>query len=456
MEKQRMTGEKASGGGIQHFWMRKGSPTLPRLTRAEGIYLYDEDGNSYIDVTSGPVVVNVGHSNPRVLEAMQAQAANATYTYPAYMESEANILFGDKLTQLSGSGLDRAFFVSGGSEAVETAIKFARVWAVATKQKQRTKIISRNPSYHGSTLGALGISADSLNELMAPMMKSSIKIPAPFSYRQPEGFDPDSYARYCAEALEKEILNQGADSVLAFVIEPIMGLSGGATFATDEYYKAIRDICDRYGVLLVYDEIMSGAGRTGKFLAAQHWHNARPDIVTLAKGLGGGYVPLGAMLVPDKMLANVVDAGGYHFGHTAKANPLACAVGLAVLREIEDQELMDNAEHMGAYLRKELEGLQNEIPVIGDVRGKGLLNGIELVSDADSKSMFSPDQDVCGQIKKIALKHGLMIYARQASNGEFGEWLMITPPLIVTRAEIDNIVEGLAATLTEFQRNLKS
>lgn len=451
MSKKPLIGDKPSGGGVQHFWLPKGAATLTRLTRAEGIYLYDETGKRYIDVTSGPVIVNVGHSNPRVLEAMQAQARHATYTYPAYMESEANILLGDEISALSGEGLERAFFVSGGSEAVETALKFARVWALATKQGERTKIISRNPSYHGSTMGALAITADAFVDTMAPMMKSSTKIPAPFSYRQPEGFDEPGYAQHCAEALEKEILLQGADTVLAFVMEPIMGLSGGATYSTDDYYKTIRQICDRHGVLLIYDEIMSGAGRTGKFLAAHHWKNARPDIVTLAKGLGGGYVPLGAMLVPDNMLGPVVDSGGYHFGHTAKANPLACAAGYAVLREIVECQLMENAGDMGIYLRGELQKLQQKIDIIGDVRGKGLLNAIELVSERESKAMFSPGLDVCGQIKKIALKHGLMLYARQASYGEFGEWLMMTPPLNVTREEIDEIIEGLFNTLKEFQ-----
>lgn len=443
-----------AGGGIQRFWTPRGVPVPPRILRADGIYVWDTAGNRYLDATSGPVAVNLGHGNPRVLAAMREQAGRACFAYPTSFESDANLALSARLTAAAGPGLDRAFFVSSGSEAVEKCIQFARVHAMVQGQGTRWKIIGRYPSYHGSTLGALAISGDLTAGVMQPYLRESPRVPAPLSYRIPGGQDADGFARQCLAALEETIRREGPDTVLALIMEPVIGLAAGAVSAPDFYYDEVRRICDRYGLLLIYDEVISGAGRTGRFLAAHHWPDARPDLVVLAKGLGGGYYPLGAFLAPAAMVAAVAENPGFHYGHTHKGSPLGCAVGLAVLEETLDRGLVAQAESTGAYLRERLTGLMNRIPILGDVRGKGLLNAIEIVADQSSRAMLPRELDVIGDIKAIAHRKGLLIYGRRSHGGKYGDWLMMTPPLIATPADIDVIVNGIAASLTDYQEQL--
>lgn len=454
--REELIGDLGRGGGLQHFWLPRGTPQLPRIERAEGLYLWDEQGRSYLDCTAGPVTVNIGHGNPRVLAAMQAQAARVCFAYPSGFESEANTRLANTLVEQAGAGFQRAFFVSSGSEAVEKALQFARLVALARGQGRRQTFISRHPSYHGSTLGAMGLNGDSANQAMRPLLRLSQRVPAPLSYRYPPGHDRDSYARFCAAELERVILEQGPDTVLAFVMEPVMGLTGGAQHAPDFYYRQVREICDRFGVILIHDEVISGAGRTGRFLASHWWPGTQPDLVCLAKGLGGGYFPLGAFLAPAAMVDEVVAHGGFHLGHTHKAHPLGCATGLAVLQELLDQDLMGRAREQGEYLRQGLRALQQEIAILGDVRGLGMLNGIELVADPASRAMLPRDVDVQGEIKKLGMQHGLLIYARRTSGGDFGDWLMMTPPLIATRPDVDLLLQRLRATLLAFQDRLRA
>jgi adenosylmethionine-8-amino-7-oxononanoate aminotransferase len=259
--------------------------------------------------------------------------------------------------------------------------------------------------------------------------------------------DAAAFAAQCAEALRATIQAEGSETVLAFIIEPVMGFCGGADHAPPAYYRRVREICDEFGVLLIYDETISGAGRTGKFLAAHWWPGANPDLVILAKGIGGGYVPLAAFLAPARLVDVVVRAGGFHFGHTHKGHPLACAVGLAVLEETLERKLMERATELGTYLRGKLEGLKGTIPLVGDVRGLGLLNAIEIVASQTTKAMLPRSLDVIGRIQAIARAEGLLIYGRRSHAGKFGDWIMVTPPLIATAADIDEIVEGLARVL---------
>jgi adenosylmethionine-8-amino-7-oxononanoate aminotransferase len=266
--------------------------------------------------------------------------------------------------------------------------------------------------------------------------------------------DAAEYARQCAEALRSTILAAGPEEVLAFIIEPVMGFCGGADHAPPAYYRRIREICDEFGVLLIYDETISGAGRTGKFLAAHWWPGANPDLVTLAKGIGGGYVPLAAFLAPDRLVDVVVRAGGFHFGHTHKGHPLACAVGLAVLEETVDRKLIERANTLGARLRASLVALKAQTLIVGDVRGLGLLNAIEIVADPATKAMLPRSLDVVGRIQAIARTQGLLIYGRRSHGGKFGDWIMVTPPLIATDADIDEIVDGLAHTLRIYRDEL--
>lgn len=447
-ERDAMNGD--SGGGVQHFWLAPDAARPPRLARAAGVYMWDTQGNRYLDATSGPVAVNLGHSNPRVLDALARQARQASFAYPSYFESEDNLLLGDLLAQQAGPGFDRTFLVSGGAEAVEKCIQFARLHALATGQSSRYKIISRLPAFHGSTLACQGLSEDPQNSPLAPMLPRWPRVPVPFSYRPAGDLEPEADAMRCADALHAAILAAGPETVLAFIIEPIMGLSGGANFSPPSYYRRIREICTEFGVQLIFDEVMSGAGRTGRFLAAHWWPDAMPDLVVLGKGLGCGYFPLGGFMASDAMTQAVVGAGGFHLGHTYKANPLACAVGVAVIRETLELDLVSRAAASGEYLRGRLHDLQQELPVIGDVRGLGLFNAIEIVADPATRAMFPRQRDVVKEISRLALQEGLLMYARRTSGGRFGDWLMMTPPLTITRAETDELIDLLGRALRRF------
>ena len=440
--------------GIQSFWQKPGTPPLARVSHARGLHVWDTAGRRYIDVTSGPVAVNIGHGNERVLRAMREQAERVCFAYPSAFESESNVRLTQRIAAQAGLGLDHAFFVSSGSEAVEKCLQFARRAALATGGAKRTKVISRDPSYHGSTRATAALSADPGYAPLLASHDAPILVPAPFSYRVPAGLDREQYAARCAEELRDRILSEGPESVLAFILEPVMGFCGGADFAPESYYRRIRAVCDEFGVLLIFDETISGAGRTGKFLAAHRWPDARPDLVTLAKGIGGGYYPLAAFLAPSRLVDAVVSAGGFHIGHTHKAHPLACAVGLAVLDVTLDDSLIANAHAMGEQLRERLTQLQDDIAIVGNVRGLGLLNAIEMVADPVSKAMLPRDLDVIGRLQAIARDRGLLIYGRRTHGGRFGDWLMVTPPLIATHADINEIVEGLAATLRTYRDEL--
>jgi adenosylmethionine-8-amino-7-oxononanoate aminotransferase len=454
--KRARIGERPQGGGVQHFWMKKGAAQLPRIERAEGLRMWDGDGRCYIDCTSGPVAVNLGHGNPRVLRAMREQAGRVCFAYPSYFESEANTRLADLVCSQAGPGLDRAFFVSSGSEAVEKCVELARMYALARGEGSRCKVVSRMPSYHGSTFGALALTGDPVSVgRMRPMLREMPKIPAPLTYRPPPGMDGAAYAAQCAEHLRETIEAEGPETVLAFIMEPIGGLSGGATVAPDAYYARVREICNAYGVLLIHDEVICGAGRTGRFLASQWWPAGRPDLVVLAKGLGSGYYPLACFLAPAHMVEAVSDAGGFYYGHTYKANPLGCAVGLAVLEETLERGLPAQAERVGAHLRARLEALMEESAIIGEVRGRGLLNAIEIVADRATKAMLPRERDVPREIGELALAEGLLFYARRTAGGQFGDWLMMTPPLIAGTSDVDDIVDRLARVLHEYERKLR-
>jgi adenosylmethionine-8-amino-7-oxononanoate aminotransferase len=452
----RLVGDTPNGGSVMSFYARKGTPRPPEIDHAEGVYLYDTEGRRYMDITSGAVVSNIGHSNPRVVAAMQAQAAKVTFAYPRFFESRHNLALANRVCGLAGEGFDRAFFVSGGSEANESALKMARQYAVATGQPGRYKVISREPSYHGATLGALGVTGDAFTEsLYAPMTRISPKVPVPLTYRVPEGLTLDEHAQHCAQALEDKILAEGPQSVLAFIMEPVGGLSSGAVVSPPAYYRAVRDICTRHGVLMIHDEIMSGAGRTGKFLSSQHWEGARPDMVTLAKGLAAGYTPFGAVITSNEVVDAIANHGGFIHGHTYFANPFSCAVADAVLEEVVAQDLLTRAAVLGERLRNGLLALMHASPIVGDVRGLGLLMAIELVADKPGKRAFPAALNVPAMLTLHGLNHGLALYNRRANKGAFGDMQLITPPLISTESEIDEMVELLGRSLHDLEIELR-
>ncbi len=445
-----------SRAGIQAFFQPPEAPPKPRIRRAEGIWFEDMEGRRYMDASSGPVASNLGHGNARVLAAMRQQAEAAPFAYPMQFESAANIDLAERLAALCGPGLDRAFMVSGGSEAVETAIRFCRQHAVVRGEASRWKVISRQPGYHGNTFGALTVSGDkAAHALFGPLLVPMPKVPAPFTYRLPPGETAESHALACANALEQTILAEGPETVLAFIMEPVGGLATGALVARDAYYQAVRDICTRHGVTLIYDEVMAGAGRTGRFLAADHWPGARPDVVVLAKGVSAGYAPMGVVMVPEARAEDLARAGGFSAGFTYFANPLACAVAAAVLAEVVERDLIGNAAAMGERLREKLEAIAATSRIVGDVRGRGLLQAIELVADKASQRMIPLEKMAPYRLQAIGLKHGLALYCRRTGGGAYGEWVMISPPLIVTPAEVDELTDRLAAALAEYETELE-
>ena len=439
------------GGPIQTFYI--GNKKMPVVERGEGVYLYDEEGNKYFDASSGPITCNIGHSNPKVLEAIKNQSEKVCFASHAFFENKPNRELAKNLVNLTGEKYDQAFFVSGGSEAIEASFKLARQYAIVCGQTKKHKIIARAPSYHGSTMGAFSASDDiEMQENFQSLTKISIKVPAPLSYRVPDNFDALSYARFCLDELERTIIEEDPEDVLAFILEPVGGLSTGALVAPDFYYKNVREICDKYGVLLIYDEVMSGAGRTGRFLAADHWEGSDPDLVILAKGLCAGYSPLGALLAPNKIVEPVVSSGGFLHGHTYASNPLSCAIANAVLNEVVENNLVENAKVVGDYLKEGLNNLASHLSIIGDVRGKGLLLAVELVQDTTTKSLFNADQRAIYRISELGIKNGILLYTRRTSKGENGEWLMIAPPLISTTAHCDNFLSKLYKTLKDFEK----
>ena len=422
----------------------------PVVARAEGIHIWDRDGRRYIDGSSGAMVANIGHGNPRVLAAMRRQMEDATFAYRLHFETEAAETLARRIAARMPAHVDRVFFVSGGSEAVESCLKLARQYALASGQASRYKVISRFPSYHGATLGALAITGYApMTAPFAPMMREMPKVPAPTCYLDNDDLDWGARGLRYAETLREEIRRQGPETVLAFIMEPVGGASTGALVAPDSYYGRIREICDEYGVLLILDEVMSGVGRTGRFLAAEHWH-LRPDIVALSKGFAAGYAPLGAMVADRRLVEPVLDAGGFIHGFTYAGNPLACAAGLAVLNEIESLDLMANAARMGDVLKRGLRELMGRFPFIGDVRGLGLLLAFELVADRKTMRPLPRELNAHSVLVEIAYERGLIIYSRRTRGGLEGDHFMVCPPMIVDEAQVAEILSLLEDSLAAF------
>ncbi len=454
--------DPATGGARASRLFYQSRLRRPTLDRALGVHVWDTEGRRYIDGSSGAMVSNIGHSNPRVLDAMRRQMERATFGYRLHFETEPAERLADRLAELAPEGMDRAFFVSGGSEAVESAVKLARQAALARGETGRWKVISRTPSYHGATLGALALTGYApLTEPFAPMLRAMPKIPAPRAYL--DGLDPADpatgahYARMLDDAIERE----GPDTVLAFVQEPIGGASTGALVPPAGYMRAVREICDRRGVILIHDEVMCGGGRTGRFFAAEHWDDEQgaqgrgcaPDLIAISKGFGAGYAPLGAVLARGEMVEAVLDDGGFRHGFTYAGNPLACAAGLAVLDEIARAGLIDNAARMGALLKSRLRALMDERPYIGDVRGEGLLLAFELVAERDGMIPLPAALNAHERVVEAAYAEGLVVYSRRTRGGIEGDHVLVCPPMIVTERDIERIMDKLTRALDAFARD---
>ncbi len=428
-----------------NFYIAKGR--LPIVDRAEGIRIWDTDGKEYLDACSGAIISNIGYGQISVNETIQEQAHKTYFAYRLHFENQPALDYSKALVEHSAAHLDRVFFVSGGSEAVESAIKLCRQYFYDNNQGSRHIFISRVPSYHGCTLGTLSLTAYApLEAPYRPLLKNYPKIPAPYCYRCAYNLSYPDCGIECARELEKTILEQGQENVAGFIAEPIGGASTGAVVPPDGYFDVIQSTCRKYGVMLILDEVMTGFGRTGSLFGYEHW-NIEADIVALSKGMASGYFPLGAILAKRAIVETVLDSGGFKHGHTYAGNPMACAVGLQVLNYIVDHDLCTNSRHMGKRLKEGLEALEDKFSIIGQVRGKGLLLGVELVHDPYSKDPFPVSANAGQLLTDIAFEQGLIIYPRRSINGMSGDHVLVAPPLIISEAEVEEILARFESAL---------
>jgi adenosylmethionine-8-amino-7-oxononanoate aminotransferase len=436
-----------------NFYIAKGR--LPVVDRAEGIRIWDTGGKEYIDGCSGAVISNIGYGQVNINEVIQEQAQKTYFAYRLHFENQPALDYAKALVAHSAQHLDRVFFVSGGSEAVESAIKLCRQYFYDRNQGSRHIFISRVPSYHGCTLGALALTAYApLEAPFRPLIKSYPKIPAPYCYRCDYNLSYPDCDLECAKELERTILAQGPENVAGFIAEPIGGASTGALVPPEGYFDIIQATCSKYGVMLILDEVMTGFGRTGSLFGYEHW-NVEADIVALSKGMASGYFPLGAILARQSIVDTVLDSGGFKHGYTYAGNPMACAVGLKVLNYILDEDLCTNARRMGTRLKKGLETIARRIPIIAQVRGKGLLLGVELVRDPDTKEPYPVDVNAGQLLTDIAFENGLIIYPRRSINGMFGDHVLVAPPLIISESEVAEILAMFEKALEQTVKRIE-
>ncbi|VWD17547.1 aminotransferase [Burkholderia lata] len=424
--------------------------TLPVAVAGDGIEIIDSTGKRYIDACGGAAVSCLGHSNQRVIDAIKRQAQQLAYAHTSFFTTDVAEELADRLVAAAPAGLEHVYFVSGGSEAVEAALKLARQYFVEKGEPQRRHFIARRQSYHGNTLGALAIGGNAWRrEPFLPLLIEAHHVSPCFAYRdQQAGETDEAYAQRLADELEQKIVELGADNVAAFVAETVVGATAGAVPPVRTYLKKIRAVCDKYGVLLILDEIMSGMGRTG-YLYACDEDGVAPDLLTIAKGLGAGYQPIGATLVSDRIYRTIVDGSGFfQHGHTYLGHATACAAALEVQRVIAEEKLLDNVKARGEQLRASLREHYGAHPHIGDVRGRGLFVGVELVRDRDSKATFDPALKVHAAVKREAMQRGLMVYPMGGTiDGVHGDHILVAPPFICTAQQIDTIVERLSGAI---------
>lgn len=419
---------------------------LPVAVGGRGVELFDTNGKAYIDASGGAAVSCLGHNHPDVVEAMKRQAEKLAYAHTSFFTSEPAEALAERLVKAAPEGISHTYFVSGGSEAVEAALKMARQYFVEMGEPQRRHIIARRQSYHGNTLGALSAGGNEWRrDQFRPLLIETHHIDPCYAYRhQRPDENAEAYGLRAAQQLEDKILELGPDTVIAFVAEPVVGATAGAVPAVSGYFKRIREICDRYGVLLILDEVMCGMGRTGTLFACEQ-DGIAPDLVAIAKGLGGGYQPIGAVLLARRIYDAFANGSGFfQHGHTYMGHPMACAAALAVQEVIERDNLLANVREMGAHLRARLQARFGNHPHVGDIRGRGLFMGLELVADRGTKEPFDPALKLHAKVKKEAMARGLMVYPMGGTiDGRRGNHVLLAPPFIVDKPTVDTIVERL-------------
>jgi adenosylmethionine-8-amino-7-oxononanoate aminotransferase len=432
--------------------------TPPKAVGGDGVWLIAEDGRRVLDASGGAAVSCLGHQHPRVLEAMSKQASKLAYAHTAFFSSEPAEALADLLVGSEPGGLAYAYFVSGGSEAIEAGIKLARQYFIESGQPQRRRFIARRQSYHGNTLGALAAGGNAWRrEPYAPLLSDAFSHVTPaFAYHEKRDSesDADFVARLTSE-LEAEFQRLGPDNVAAFIAEPVVGATAGCVPAPEGYFRAVRDICSRHGALLILDEVMCGMGRTGTTHAWEQ-EGIAPDIQAIAKGLGGGYQPIGAMLANGHIIDTIRQgSGAFMHGHTYLAHPMACAAALEVQRVVGEEKLLDKVKDLGRHLERRLTERFGNHRHVGDIRGRGLFQAIELVADRATRQPFDPSLKLNQKIKAAAFESGLACYpAGGTMDGRRGDHVMLAPPYIATTDDVDTIVERLGAAVDSALRSI--
>jgi len=440
----------------EYIFYRNMGKSYPLMERAEGVYIFDSKGRRYLDGVGGIAVVNIGHGVKEILESMIEQAKKVCFIYNGQFITPPAINLSKKIVTLAPPGLSKVFLVSGGSEAVETALKMTRQYHVETGHPSKYRVISRWTSYHGNTIAALSLSGrPQWRKNFIPLLLNFPHISPPYCYRCPFGKKYHHCGIDCAYDLERVVELEGPESISAFIAEPIIGTTAPGVTPPPEYYRIIREICDKYNILMIMDEVITGFGRTGKNFGINHW-NVTPDIIVTGKGISSGYAPLAAVIVHEKVYnAFVKGSGSFTHGYTYAENPLSCAVGLAVQEYMEKNNLVERCAQMGSLVLEKLSRL-SELPIVGDVRGKGLLLGIEFVKEKEKKTPFERELQVQEKIVDRCFEKGLVLVPGVPGNvdGVLGDQIQITPPYILTEEVMDKLIDILEESIAEVQKDL--
>jgi len=433
-----------------HVFHRHLHHTPPVAVGGRGVWLQDSAGRQYLDASGGAAVSCLGHGHPEVLAAMHAQIDRLAYAHTSFFTTEVAEELAAHLIEHGPAGMSHAYFVSGGSEGVEAALKMARQYFVETGQPQRSHFIARRQSYHGNTLGALSVGGNQWRrEPFAPILVPATHVAPCYPYReQHEGETPQQYGQRLARELDETIDRLGPDKVIAFIAETVGGATAGVLTPVPGYFKAVREVCDRHGVLLILDEVMCGMGRTGSLHACEQ-EGVVPDLLVIAKGLGGGYQPIGAVLAGQRIVEAMSQGSGFfQHGHTYLGHPVACAAALAVQRVLQRDNLVARVRDSGAWFQGLLQETLGGHPNVGDIRGRGLFWGIELVRERASKAPFDPALKLHARIKKEAMARGLMVYPMGGTvDGRVGDHVLLAPPFISTQAELGVVAQRLHAAI---------
>jgi len=435
---------------MSHIIHRNLRAVPPTAVSASGIEIVDRDGRRYIDASGGAAVSCLGHAHPHVLAAMHAQVDRIAYAHTSFFTTDAAETLADTLAADAPRGLDQVYLVSGGSEAMEAALKLARQYFVEIGEPERRVFVARRQSYHGNTLGALSVGGNEWRRReFAPLLIDVARVSPCFEYRERHGDESqDAYTDRLIAELDATIEAIGPERVIAFCAETVVGATAGAVPPTPGYFKRVRELLDRHGILLIADEVMCGMGRTGTLYAVEQ-EGVVPDLVAIAKGLGGGYQPIGAVLAHRRIVQALRDgSGAFQHGHTYIGHPVAAAAALAVQQVIKQEGLLDRVRGRGAYLFRTLQARFDGHPHVGDIRGRGLFAGIELVADRKTKQSFDPKQHLHAQVKASAMREGLLCYPMGGTiDGVRGDHVLLAPPFIVDESDIDAIVDRLALAI---------